>query len=209
MSEDPPEQGTTIRVVIADDHAVVRRGVRAILRGSEFEVVGEAADFGRLRELVIEERPDVAIVDLRMPGGDAGTEIKDLSTGARPVAVVVFTSASELSLAREAIRSGASGFVLKQSDAEELCAAVRAVASSRSYIDKNLEIVGNGTLSQRELETLRMLARGLKNEEVAAKLGVGVKTIEKYRARIRDKLGVSSPMGLVRAALKLGIVGSS
>ena len=199
-----------IRVVIADDHAVLRRGLRAVLRSqSEFDLVGEASSFGELRQVVALQRPDVAIVDLRMPGGDAAKVIQELVGATPPVAVVVFTSAAQTSLAREVIHAGASGFVLKSSGIEELTEAVRAAASARSYIDASLETDIRHRLTPRELQTLRMLAQGRTSEQVAVELGIGVKSVEKYRARVRDKLGVNSPMAMVRAALRLGLIGSS
>ena len=199
-----------IRVVIADDHAVLRRGLRAVLRSEgEFLLVGEASTFGELLEVVQRDRPDVAIVDLRMPGGEAPKVIEELVSASPPVAVVVFTSAAQTSLAREVIHAGASGFVLKTSGIGELTEAVRAAASARSYIDASLETDIRHRLTPRELQTLRMLAQGRTNDEVAAELSIGVKSVEKYRARVREKLGVNSPMAMVRAALRLGLIGSS
>ncbi len=209
-----------IKVLIADDHPVVRTGVRLMLTGHEdIEVVGEAADAAQALLESARLRPDVVVLDLSMPGGGAAM-IGKLSAGPSKVRVVVLTMYDDPSYLRDAISNGADGFVSKSAAGSDLLAAIRSVHAGRSYFSAQLGPCGSALpavakvqrppitdLSPREQVVLRLLAAGHTNKEVAATLEISTKTVETYRARIAEKAGLKSRAQLVRYALDLGLIG--
>ncbi len=209
--------GTTgaIRVVIADDHAVVRRGLRQLLDAEEgFEVVAEAADLESARRYVRGHHPDVLVLDLNLPNGLSLGAIPELRAECPETQIVVLTMQSEPAYARRALAAGALGYVLKEAAESELVEALRRAADGDRYLNPRLGAsvaveVGsdrpNG-LSERELEVLRMIALGNTNAEIAAALFVSVRTVETHRAHIQQKLGLRSRSELVRYALDHGLM---
>lgn len=196
-----------IRIVTADDHAVVRAGLRTLLgRQPDMEVVGEASTAKELSECVRRTKPDVVVVDLRMPGGGVLDAVRAATeeAGAR---VVVFSAFDDVSDAAHAFRAGASGYVLKQSSEGDLVTAVRKAQAGKRYVDpplaarmmeERIDLDGDSpmarlaSLTEREALVLDLVARGHTGPEIATELGVRLGTVEAFRHRIRKKLGLKS-----------------
>ena len=200
----------TIRVVIADDHAVVRRGLRQLLDAAEgFEVVAEAADLESARRYVRGHRPDVLVLDLNMPGGSSLEGIPEIRAECPGTEIVVLTMQNEPAYARHALGAGALGYVLKESAESELVEAIRRAAEGDTYLNPRLgaRVAAEPPpgrpdgLSQREVEVLRMIALGHTNAEIAERLYLSVRTVETHRAHIQQKLHLGSRSELVRYAL--------
>jgi two-component system response regulator NreC len=207
----------TIRIVLADDHAVVRSGLRLLLDGeSGFEVVAEAGDLDSARRYVHGHGPDVLVLDLNMPGGSSLEAIPDIRAESPTTQIVVLTMQQEPAFARHALGAGAIGYVLKEAADDELVEAVRRAASGESYLNPRLGARMASEpppgppddLSERELEVLRLIALGHTNAEIAEQLYLSVRTVETHRAHIQQKLGLSSRAELVGYALRRGLVNS-
>lgn len=215
-------RATRIRVLLADDHTIVREGLRVLL-GSEpdVEVVGEAADGREAVRLAVELEPDVVVMDLAMPqlnGVDATEQIRRRCPHTR---VLVLSMHSGEEHVRPAIRAGASGFLLKGSGLSDLLAATRAVAAGDAFFSPSVARIvlrdarGGGAppdeergepLTAREREILQLVAEGRTSREIAAALHISVKTVEGHRSRIMDKLEIRELAGLVRYAVRVGLV---
>ena len=207
----------TVTVLICDDHAVVREGLRLILAGEAgIDVVGEASDVEGVRRSLAEHAPDVLLLDINLGGESALKRIPELRQEAPGTAIVVLTMQKEPFYAREALEGGATGYVLKESAAGELVRAIRAAAAGETYLQPELGGAllkpqrGDQTepLSKRELEVLRLIGLGHTNTEISAKLFLSVRTVESHRARIHEKLGVTGRAELVRYALDHGLIDS-
>jgi two-component system, NarL family, response regulator NreC len=202
--------GSSIRVVIADDHAVVRRGLRQVLEAEKgFEVVAEAADLETARRYTRGHRPDVLVLDLNMPGGSSLEGIPEIRAECPETQIVVLTMQNEPAYARHALGAGALGYVLKESAESELVEAIRRAAAGDTYLNPRLGArvaaepppgLPDG-LSEREVEVLRMIALGHTNAEIAEQLFLSVRTVETHRAHIQQKLRLGSRSELVRYAL--------
>ena len=220
-----------IRIIIADDHAILRAGLRSLLKAQpDMEVVGEAVDGDETVELVDELQPDVLLLDISMPkcgGIQAIPRVRDVSKGTR---ILVLTMHDDQAYLRSVLAAGGSGYLVKRAADTELLAAIRAVHQGRSYIDVSLGdddlqavlqsgeggIAGAVTrgrsisvLSERERQVLELVALGFTHKEVADRLAVSVKTIETYRGRVSEKLGLRSRAELVRYALDAGLMDST
>jgi two-component system, NarL family, response regulator NreC len=208
-----------ITIVLADDHAVVRSGLRMVLdREAGFEVVSEAGDAEAALRTVLGHKPSVLVLDLNMPGEltslDAIPRVAEVSPNTR---VVVLTMQADPEFARQALRAGASGYVLKEAADDELVQAVRRVADGDTYLNPSLgarlaaappERAGPpDDLTEREVEVLRLIALGHTNAEIAGQLFLSVRTVESHRAHIQQKLGRATRAELVRYALDHGFVG--
>ena len=201
-----------ITVVLADDHAVVRAGLRLLLDADgEIEVVGEAGDCPGAIAAVEAHRPAVIVLDLGMPGG-TGLETIDTLTASMPgTAIVVLTMQDDPAFARRALRGGALGYVLKEAADEELLEAIRAAARGQTYLNPRLGArlatesgapqPRNEELTSRELDVLRRIALGHTNTEIAEQLFLSVRTVETHRAHIQSKLNRTSRAELVGWAL--------
>jgi two-component system, NarL family, response regulator NreC len=211
MSEvGPPDDQITI--VLADDHQVVRAGLRMLLQAEEeFEVVAEAGDVATTERRVAAYHPRVLILDLNMPGGSSLPAIPRLREAAPETQIVVLTMQNDPAFAREALRAGAIGYVLKEAADSELVQAVRLAAQGRTYLSPELgarlaaepQEARNGPpddLSARELEVLRLIALGYTNSEIASRLYLSVRTVESHRAHIQQKTGRTTRAGLVAYA---------
>jgi two-component system, NarL family, response regulator NreC len=205
-----------IRLVIADDHAVVRTGLKLLLDAEDgIAVVAEAGEIDTAMRMVRAHRPDVLVLDLNMPGPPSLAAIPEL---ARQTAVVVLTMQNDPAFAREALQSGALGYVLKEAADAELVSAVRAAADGRTYLNPELgarmaaappEPAGPpDDLTERELEILRLIALGHTNAEIGGRLYLSVRTIESHRAHIQQKTRRSTRAELVRYALDHGLLGA-
>jgi two-component system response regulator NreC len=198
------------KIVLADDHAVVRSALRLLLDAeADLEVVAEAGDIDTAVQALDAHQPDVLVLDLHLPDGPSLSSIPRLREVSPRTAIVVLTMQREASYAREALRAGVLGYVLKEAVDEDLVAAVRLAADGRSYLQPELgaELAvepdddPNG-LSDREVDVLRLIALGHTNTEVAERLMLSVRTVESHRAHVQRKLGVSKRSELVRYALE-------
>jgi DNA-binding NarL/FixJ family response regulator len=209
-----------VRVVLADDHPIVREGLRLLVNAqSDMRVVGEAAD-GHAAWLAAKElAPDVLVMDLSMPvlgGADATARVKEECPKVRVLALTLHEEPFYLT---RLLRAGASGYVLKRAAAAELVHAVRIVASGGTYIDPALAATlvegyldaqetgaqpQRDALSDREREVLVRIAHGFSNKEIGAALGISVKTVETYKSRVAEKLGLRSRVDIVRYAARQG-----
>jgi two-component system, NarL family, response regulator NreC len=205
-----------VRLVIADDHAVVRAGLKLLLEAEDgVAVVAEAGEIDTTRRMVAAHRPDVLVLDLNMPGRPSLPAIPEL---AQQTAVVVLTMQNDPAFAREALQSGALGYVLKEAADAELVGAVRAAADGRTYLNPELGArmaaapsAPEGPpddLTERELEILRLIALGHTNAEIGGQLYLSVRTIESHRAHIQQKTRRSTRAELVRYALDHGLLGA-
>ncbi|HLW94370.1 MAG TPA: response regulator transcription factor [Solirubrobacteraceae bacterium] len=216
-AQDTGPGSESIRIVLADDHPVVRRGLRLLLDGEEgFEVVAEAGEVDEARRFVRGHHPDVLVLDLNMPGGSSLEAIPELRDEFPATQVVVLTMQQEPAYAREAIAAGALGYVLKQAADGELVQAVRMAAAGESYLNPRLGARlatepppgPPDNLSEREVDVLRLIALGHTNSEIAQQLFISVRTVETHRGHISQKLLVSSRSELVRYALDHRLVGA-
>ena len=212
--------GEPITIVLADDHAVVRSGLRMVLEGEGgFEVVSEAADADSALRSVLGHKPAILLLDLTMPGKltalDAIPHVQEVSPSTR---VVVLTMQEDPEFARRAMRAGASGYVLKEAADEELIDAVRQVAGGGTYLNPRLgallAVAPAGPagppddLTEREVEVLRLIALGHTNAEIALAFHLSVRTVESHRSHIQHKLQLPTRAELVRYALDHGLVES-
>jgi len=207
--------GEPLRIVIADDHSVVRRGLRQLLEGEDdIEIVAEAEDIDAARRYVRGHRPDVLVVDLNMPGGSTLEAIPEIRAEFPETQIVVLTMQNEPAYAREALSAGALGYVLKEGADMELVEAVRRASTGDTFLNPRLgaRVAAEpppgppGGLSEREVEVLRMIALGHTNAEIAQTLFLSVRTVETHRAHIQQKLRLNSRSELVRYALDHGLV---
>lgn len=207
-----------IRIVLADDHGVVRSGLRLLLEADgDFEVVAEAADTDEILRVVLGYKPDVLVLDLNMPGEQLLPERLSRVVERSPATkTVILTMQNDLESARDALRAGALGYVLKEAADTELVEAVRRAAVGETYLDPALGArmarvpeVPSGQpdgLSEREVEILGFIALGQTNAEIGASLFLSVRTVETHRAHIQQKLGRTSRAELVRYALDHGLL---
>jgi two-component system, NarL family, response regulator NreC len=205
-----------VRIVIADDHQIVRQGLRALLEREGFQVLAEGTNGLDAVKLAAQHRPDVVIVDLTMPlmnGLEAGREILRERPDTR---IVLLTMHAEEHQVAEALRAGIRGYLLKTQAAEDLVNAIRAVNAGQTYLSPGISnLVVNGYLSghapterlaPRERQVLQLVAEGKTSKEIAALMGLSVKTAESYRARLMEKLEIHETAGLVRYAIRHGLV---
>ena len=206
-----------IRLLLADDHAILRAGLRVLLDAQpDMTVVAEAADGHEAIDRARINRPDVAVVDLTMPGMSGVQTLERLRREVPATRLLVLTMHDDPAYAGLTLAAGATGHVVKDAESSELLAAIRAVHRGRTFVHTPSEVadgapVASATmavppLSRRERQVLELLARGHTNREVAQRLSLSVKTIETYRSRLNDKLGLESRADLVRLAMDLGLL---
>lgn len=209
----------TIRVLIADDHGVVAEGLKHLIEAQQdLQVIGIVADGREAVRIARESQPDVVVMDLSMPelnGADATRAILERDPKCR---VIVLSMYAEREYVRRALRAGAVGYVVKRSAAKELVEAIRAVYAGQRYLSPRIaDVVIDdysaeerddplSRLSAREREVLQLLAEGKTGAEIAQRLALSPKTVETYRARLVEKLGIRDVAGLVRFAIQHGIV---
>ena len=207
--EDP------IRIILADDHRVVRSGLRLLLEKSgEFEVVAEADDVESARRFVHGHHPSVLVLDLNMPGGSSLEAIPVIREESPDTQIVVLTMQQETAFVRAALSAGAVGYVLKDAVDGELVEAVRRAAVGESYLNPELgaRIASEPApgppddLSEREVEVLTLIALGNTNPEIASKLFLSIRTVETHRAHIQQKLMLSTRAELVGYAIERGLI---
>jgi two-component system response regulator NreC len=209
-----------IRIFLADDHGVLRGGLRALLNAEDdMEVVGDAADGWRAELGILESKPDVAVLDISMPGR-GGLETIVAIRQKRPLTrILVLTVHDEPGYLQAAVKAGALGYIVKSAAGTELLAAIRAVARGRAFTDISIAAAraagpsgragattGMAFLSEREREVLGLVAEGYANREIADWLGLSIKSVETYRGRVMEKLGLTTRADLVRFALESGVL---
>lgn len=203
------------RVFLADDHKLMRSGLRLLLNTQEdLDVIGESGDVAGTLQQVAETRPDLLLLDLSMPGGECIETIRSLMLQNPTLRILVVTMHNDRGLLQRTLEAGACGVVVKSSADSDLLTAIRAVLQGQRYLSLGESSPGSSelpavpqlqSLSAREREVLQLLVRGHTNQAIADLLGVGVKSIESYRARMMAKLGVSTRAELVEIAVRSGI----
>jgi len=213
----PPETGR-FSVLLADDHALVRSGFRALLDAeTDIDVVGEAADGPTTVQLVAALRPDVLLLDISMPGLSGLDVARQVLEGHPQQAILCLSMHRDLAYVREMLRIGAKGYLLKDCSAGQLLEGVRAVARGHAYLSPEVsagvladyrEHVGSplDRLSMREREVLQLVVEGRTNKEIARLLGISIYTVEAHRGHLQDKLNARSTGELVRLAMRLGLI---
>lgn len=214
--DDAPGAETTTSILIADDHAVMRSGLRMLLEAErDFEVVAEAGDVPETVRRLKAYKPDVLLLDLHMPGGPSLQALPEMREASPKTRVVVLTMQNSTGFVREALRAGALGYVTKEAADAELVEAVRLAANDQPYLHPKLgarlatEPANEGRpddLSEREVEVLRLIALGHTNAEIASQLFLSIRTVESHRAHVQQKLRLSTRAELVRYALEHGLV---
>jgi two-component system response regulator NreC len=219
MDERTPDATGGMTIVLADDHTIVRSGLRMLLDAEDgLRVVAEAGDVAEAVRKVRAYKPDVLVLDLSMPGGPSLAAFPTLQEASPRTAIVVLTMEDEPRFARAAMRAGALGFVLKEAADTELVEAVNAAATGIRYLNPQLgaliaaepeasTVLPDG-LSERESEVLRLVALGYTNTEIAQKLFLSVRTVESHRAHIQQKAGATTRAELVAYAREHGLLGS-
>ena len=204
-----------IRIALADDHHVVRQGIRALLEGvKDFRVVGEAADGKEMVELVMREKPDVALVDVAMPQLNGVEACRRIVRDLPSVKVLVLSMYTGEEYVREALAAGASGYLVKDSAADELVEAIRVVARGERFLSPAVAPIAAKSaattlldrLTTREREVLQLIAEGNSNKAIAARLSLSVKTIEAHRTNLMAKLDIHDTASLTRFAIARGLV---
>jgi two-component system, NarL family, response regulator NreC len=217
MEAGIPGVDRPIRVIIADDHAVVRDGIRMVLEreAGEFDVVAEAADVPSTIREVREHKPDLLTLDLTMPGGSSLAALPSCFVAHPTLAVAILTMREDPEYARQALRAGARSYVLKEAEPAELLQAFRLAVAGGNYLHPRLgALMAAGedspadgvALSEREREVVRLIANGYTNPQIAEQLHVAERTVKTYRARAIEKLGFSSRSEITAYARKLGLV---
>jgi two-component system, NarL family, response regulator NreC len=205
----PRAQGERLTVVVADDHAVVRAGVRLVLRSdSAFEVVGEAHDVASAIRAVESHHPSILLLDLHMPDGLGLKAMPAVLSASPETSVVALTMQEGPAFASRAFAAGARGYVLKEAIESELLGALRTVAAGQSFLDPRVgaAIAAGLPLTERERAVLGLLALGNTNAQVAQELNFSERTIEACRAQIRQKLGISDRADLTEYAHSHGLI---
>jgi DNA-binding NarL/FixJ family response regulator len=208
-----------IRIVLADDHTIVRDGVAHLLNAeADFEVVGQASDGLQVIEMVSRLKPDVVLMDLQMPNLDGVAAIKRIRATDEQIKIIILTTYDTDEYILEGIRAGARGYLLKDVPKEELCRSIRLVNQGHSLMQPSLtarffnllaqrESKGNeAALTERELEVVRLIARGDRNKEIAQKMAISEGTVKGYVATILQKFGVTDRTQAAMYAVQKGLI---
>lgn len=209
--------GKEITIVLADDHAVMRDGVRMVLESQpDLRVIGTADDGAEAVDLVDALRPDVAVLDIAMPRTNGLAAARQIHKRTPNTKIIFLSMHDGEEYFKEAMRAGAAGYVLKRAAATELVAAIRAVQRGESYLDPALtnalndlgegEIGRLADLTEREIEVLKLVAEGLTNRQIAAQLIISVKTVQSHRTNIMEKLDLHDRTDLVKYAIRRGLI---
>jgi two-component system, NarL family, response regulator NreC len=215
-AEAPQPEVEVLSIVLADDHTVVRSALRMLLEAEDdIEVVAEAGTADDALRYVRGHSPSVLILDLEMPGRPSLEVLPEIVEASPDTGVVILTMRNESEFAREALRSGVRGYVLKEAADAELVQAVRCASAGETYLQPALGVrlareapdAANDGLSEREHGILKLIALGHTNAEIADQLFLSIRTVESHRSNLQGKLGLNSRAELVRYALDRGIIG--
>ena len=216
-----------ITVLLAEDHSIVREGLRTLLELSEgFEVVSEASTGREAVNMACELRPDVVVMDIAMPGLNGFEATRQILFSAPKVKVLVLSAHSDDEYVGRMAEAGASGYLVKQNSGDVLVQAIREIAAGRSFFSPSIarrlqkakeksRLAGKSrgiptpSLTKREAEVFQLVAEGLANKQMAAELGISIKTIEKHRQQLMNKLDIHDTAGLTRHAIATGVIESS
>jgi DNA-binding NarL/FixJ family response regulator len=214
--------GAAVRVIIADDHAMVREGIKSVLERAGFEVVGEASNGTEVLPLAERVQPDVAVLDISMPGETGLQAAARLRQALPHVRVLILSMYDNTEYVLESVRAGAHGYLLKDGAAQELANAIRAVQNGEAYfspavaarlsaavrgdIEREQRRTSLDLLTGREREVLAGIAKGLTNKEIAAELGISHRTVETHRESLMRKLGIRTVAGLTKFSLEAGLI---
>ena len=212
---------TNIRIVLADDHPLIRAGIRALLNSiAEVEVVGEASNGREALELIAQHQPQVAIMDISMPEMNGLETTRRITHDFPDVRVLIVSMHATEEYVCHALRAGAMGYLLKDAETEELALAIQAVFNGQMYLtpavskeslDRYMQRLGNEAdgadiLTPRQREVLQLIAEGRTTKEIARVLGISVKTVETHRAQLTARLNIDDIPGLVRYAMRTGLI---
>jgi DNA-binding NarL/FixJ family response regulator len=210
-----------IRVVLADDHTLFRAGIRSLLNELDgVEVVGEASDGAAALQLIAEQSPDIALLDIAMAGMNGLEVAARLAASAAPVRAIILSMHAGEEYVLQALRAGAAGYILKDADTVELGLALKAAMRGETYLSPAVsrQVVAGyvqrtaggddslARLSERQRETLRLIAEGCSTQEIATRMQISVKTVEKHRAQLMERLDIHDVAGLVRFAIRARLV---
>jgi two-component system response regulator NreC len=209
-----------IRVLIADDHAVVRAGLRALLSSApDLDLVGEASGGVEAVELAVKLLPDIVVLDLSMPDLDGISAVRQIKASCPQTRLVILTVHEDDALLRAAVKAGASGYILKRAAEAELISAISMVMRGDLYVDPAMirSILSEAqvrqsapetieSLTPREIEILKLIVQGYTNRQMAEELGISIRTVEGHRANVLEKLGLQSRVELVRYAKQHGLI---
>ncbi len=208
-----------IRILVADDHLIIRQGLRLILETEPgFDLVGEAADGAEALRLCAQLEPDVVLMDLRMPGMDGLTAIEHLQREQPHIAVVILTTFNEDDLMMRGLRLGAKGYLLKDTDRDTLFNSIRAAKRGETLLKPEIlaKVLAKGAeppapaadmdLTGREIEVLQAVAQGERSKEIAVRLGITERTVKAHLASIYNKLGVDSRAAAIAIAVRRGLI---
>ena len=213
---------TAVRVIIADDHAMVREGIKSVLERAGFEVVGEASSGTEVLPLAERVQPDVAVLDISMPGETGLQAAAKLRQALPHIRVLILSMYDNSEYGLESVRAGAHGYLLKDGAAQELANAIRAVRDGEAYfspavaarlsaavrgdIEREQRRTNLDLLTGREREVLAGIAKGLTNKEIASELGISHRTVETHRESLMKKLGIRTVAGLTKFSLEAGLL---
>lgn len=209
-----------IRVLLVDDHALVRAGIRALLHVLGHDVVAEAGDANEALQLIEAHKPDVVLMDIAMPGLNGLEVTAQFAQSLPQVRVIILSMHTNAEYVRRALRAGAAGYLIKNSAAAELDIAVKAAARGDTYLSPAVakfitaDYVGHGAggsdtlsrLTPRQIEILQLIARGYTRKQIAEALSISVKTVDSYRAQLMEQLDIRDTAGLVLHAVRAGLV---
>jgi DNA-binding NarL/FixJ family response regulator len=209
-----------LRILVADDHAIVRQGLRLLIDNQpDMEVIGEAADGKAALDLAIAVKPDIVVMDVSMPGMSGLIATRSLKRQQPTIMIVALTRHEDDTYLEELLRAGASAYVLKQSAPSDFLKAIRAVAAGGIYLDPamtsrvadgllagtiHVDADRNAKLTDRESEVLRLVAVGHSNVEIAARLDISIKTVEVHKANAMRKLGLTGRVDVIRYGVVQG-----